>query len=506
MSTEEQAEDGYSLAEQKEACARRAKELGAVSIEVYADEGVSGATLDRPGLSALRRDVRCGQIDLIVCRDPDRLSRRLAHQLLLTEEFERAGVRLEFISFEWRDTPEGRLFYAVRGAIAEYEREKIRERTTLGRLQKARQGGIPVGFDVYGYAYDPETGRVKIKEDEASVVREIFERFAAGWGYNTIARWLNERGIPTRRRKGAWHKQVVAQIVANSAYAGTWHYRRRDFTGGKRGEPLPPEQWVPIPVPALVPETLWLAAQEKAREARRLWAYRGGHDYLLSGIITCGDCGVPMSGIWIKFWGKYDRRYTCQRHTEGARNGGCRPRKMVLARLLEDAVWNQVKAWLADPEALAREALADWPEAEKLKEELVRVDKLLSEAERGRENVLAALASGLFELDARTKTTLAELKRKVERLGQRRKEIETVLARVVGAERNLAALREAGAKLLARMDGWPFEEKRDLVRALVQQVIVTGRPRPGDACGDVTVTVVPRAPDATVIANFIRQA
>lgn len=116
----------------------------------------------------------------------------------------RAGARLEFISFDWEDTPKGRVFYAVRGAVAEYEREKIRERTTLGRLQKARQGGIPVGFDVYGYTYDPETGRVEIKEDEAAVVREIFERFAAGWGYNTIARWLNEQGIPTRRRKGAW--------------------------------------------------------------------------------------------------------------------------------------------------------------------------------------------------------------------------------------------------------------------------------------------------------------
>jgi len=495
---------GYSLAEQKEACTRRAKELGATYVTVYADEGVSGATLDRPGLSALRRDVRGGQVDLIVCRDPDRLSRKLAHQLLLTEEFERAGVRMEFICFEWRDTPEGRLFYAVRGAIAEYEREKIRERTALGRLQKARQGGIPVGFDVYGYIYDPETGRVQIKEDEAAVVREIFERFAGGWGYNTIARWLNEQGVPTRRRKGAWHKQVVAQIIGNRAYAGTWYYRRRDFTAGKRGEPVPPEHWVPIPVPTVIPEGLWLAARQKAEEARRLWANRGRHGYLLSGIITCGDCGVPMSGIWIRYWGKPDRRYTCQRHTEGARNGGCRPRKMVLARLLEEAVWEQVNAWLADPEALVREALADWPEADKLRNELGRVDKLLLEAERGRENVLAALASGLFELDARTKAALVDLKRKVERLNQRKKEVEAALSRVAGTERDLAVLRAAGAKLLAQIDAWPFEEKRDLVRALVQQVIVTGRPRPGDACGDVTVTVVPRTPDAAVIANFIR--
>lgn len=504
MSTEEQAQNGYSLAEQKEACVRRAKELGAASTAVYADEGVTGATLDRPGLAALRRDAKQGKIDLIVCRDPDRLSRKLAHQLLITEELEKAGVRLEFLDFDWKDTPEGRLFYAVRGAIAEYEREKIRERTALGRVQKARQGGVPVGCDIYGYRYDPETGAVAVKEDEAAVVRGIFERFVAGWGYNTIAQWLNEMGVPTRRRKGMWHKQVIAQIVANRAYAGTWYYRKRDYTGGRRGEPLPPEQWIPVPVPAVIPEELWLAAQEKAREARRLWAYRGRHDYLLSGIITCGDCGLPMSGTWIRWWGKPDRRYTCHRRTEGARHPGCRPRKMVLARVLEESVWCQVKSWLADPEALAREALAGWPEIEGLKEELERLGRLLAEAQRGRENVLAALAAGLFELDAKTKKILADLKRKVERLAARKEEFERALAEAKGAERSLAVLRPASAALLARVDDWPFEERRDLVRALVRQVIVIGRPKPRDACGDVEIALVPRAPDAVAIANLLR--
>ena len=105
VSTEEQAVHGYSLSEQKEACCKRAKELGADEVLVFADEGVSGAVLDRPGLNALRDAVDSGQVECIILRDPDRLSRKLAHQLFLSEEFEKAGVRLEFLDFEGKTTP-----------------------------------------------------------------------------------------------------------------------------------------------------------------------------------------------------------------------------------------------------------------------------------------------------------------------------------------------------------------------------------------------------------------
>ncbi|MGB9868278.1 MAG: recombinase family protein [Bacillota bacterium] len=485
VSTEEQATLGYSLAEQKHACISRARELGATSIQVYADEGVSGATLDRSGLAALRNGVSLGEFDVVVCRDPDRLSRKLAHQLLLTEEFERAGVRLEFISFDWKDTPEGRLFYAVRGAISEYEREKIRERTALGKLQKARQGGVPVRFDVYGYEYDPQTGQVRVREDEAAVVREIFERFVGGWGYNTIARWLNELGIPTRRSRNCWHRQVIAQVIANTAYAGTWYYGKKTYGVGKRGRPVQRDQWIPISVPPVVDQDLWQAAQLKAQQARRLWANRGRHDYLLSGIVTCGDCALPMSGTWIGFWGKHDRYYTCGRNLEGPTHKGCRPRKFVPAAQLEEAVWAQVKSWLSDPEVVVAEALRCGWETESLSQELARVEGLLAELEKGRQNVLAALARGLLELDVTTETALLQLKRRMEALSQRKREIQAQMTQGAGTGYSLESVRSAAQRLLSQIDSWPFLERRDLVRTLVRQVIVHGR------TGNIVLTVVP---------------
>lgn len=492
VSTEDQVRHGYSLAEQRDACNRRAVSLGAKSVLEFADEGISGATLDRPGLNALREAVREGQIDIIIVRDPDRLSRKLAHQLLITEEFEKAGVRLDFLDFTWQDTPEGRMFYAIRGAIAEFEKEKIRERMTRGKTQKARQGGIPVGFYTYGYSYDPETGKVSILEDEAGVVRDIFKWFVTeDIGPNNIAKRLNSLGIPTRKRKGQWHRMVVRQILINPAYKGMWRFKDID-----------------IPVPPIVETTLWEKAQDKLKEARRLWAGQGRNEYLLSGLITCGDCGNTMCGIFTTWWGRKDRRYTCRKNTQGIKNTGCYPTKMVLAEPIEEIVWEHVCSWLQEPERLVKATIEASPDAGELQKEMQRINRHIEEMEKGREAVLDALAAGLLELDAKTKSKLSELKRRKERLEQRRIEIITVLHGVEEAAVRMEDFNVLAKEVLERLDDLDYTEKKALVRALVAQVIVSGRtsPRQNALCG-VSITVVAKIlePKQRVITSIIRR-
>jgi site-specific DNA recombinase len=492
VSTDEQALHGYSAPEQEAAGKEKGRQIAPpdkqVRFEVFADLGVSGATLERPELARLREWVRQGRLDAVVLRDPDRLSRKLAHQLLLAEEFEKAGVRLEFLDFEWKDTPEGRLFYAVKGAFAEYEREKIRERTVRGKLQKARMGGVPVGFDAYGYRYDPETGKVSVDDAQAAVVRDIFTWFVTeDIGVLGIANRLNDLGVPTRRNASFWRRQVVRQMLSNPIFKGEWRYRG-----------------VTVAVPAIVDAATWEKAQEKLREARRLWANKGRHEYLLSGIVTCADCGTSMCGHHAKWWGRWARRYTCRKARAVTGATGCRPVKMVMADHLEAAVWDQVKAALADPDALAREAAARAPQAEELWRELDRIEKRLAEVEKGRAAVLDALASGLFELDTKTKTKLADLKRRKDRLEARRKELNGALRRAGGAAARVEELRTLARDVLDRIDDLSFAEKRALVRALVAQVVVSGRPRPRTAMRGVTVTVVLRLEEAGTLAAFSR--
>lgn len=487
VSTEDQARHGYSLAEQRDACYRRAVSLGAASVLAFADEGVSGALLDRPGLNALREAVREGQVDIIILRDPDRLSRKLAHQLLLTEEFEKAGVRLDFLDFTWQDTPEGKLFYSIRGAIAEFEKEKIRERMTRGKTQKAKQGGIPIGFYNYGYSYDLETGKVSVLEEEAAVVKNIFRWFIEeDLGVNGVAKRLNEQGIPTRKKKNPWHRMVVRQILTNPAYKGLWKYKGID-----------------IPVPAIIDADTWDKAQEKLKEARRLWAGKSQQDYLLSGLVTCADCGNTMTGVYAKWWGVKDRRYTCRKHFQGTKNSGCRPAKMILAAPVEEVVWEQVCSWLQDPDSLVTATIEASPQAEEVRGELQRIERHLKEVEKGREAVLEALAAGLLELDARTKNKLGELKRRKERLEQRHKELAAALQGIEGAAGKLVEFRSLAQEVLAKLDELNFAEKKALVRALVAQVVISGRVSPGKhGLTGVNVTVLARIPEPGKAGNI----
>lgn len=507
VSTEDQARHGYSLPSQREACAERARELGADEIVEFCDEGVSGEILIRPGITALREAAAKGEIDLVVCYDPDRFSRNLAHQLILTEEFEKAGARLEFVNFEWQNTPDGRLFYAMRGAIAEYEKEKIKERTLRGKIQKARLGGIPSSFKTYGYLF--ENGQPKPHPEEAEVVREIYRWFTTeDIGFNTVARRLTERGIPTKLGKTEWRPCVVRRILTNPVYMGVFIYNRLDTKNKVYNKFLPKEkrykvklkpesEWIKVPVPAIVSEETWLKAHEKAQAIRRLHAGFSFQRYLLSGIISCADCGNTMTGFTKRNRkGEHTKRgYRCVKTQQGYTNTGCRPMKAVDADTVERIVWEQVCSWLSDPDALVRELQESTNERE-LRADLDRINKLIADVERGRENVLNALASGLFNLDAKTKKALTDLKEREKRLLARKKEIEAAVNKSKDAKNKIWEIRLKAKEFLDKLDDLTFEQKQQLIRTLVKQIVISGR---GE---DMRVTVFAAfAPEVQIVTQ-----
>jgi site-specific DNA recombinase len=482
VSSEDQARHGYSLDAQRAACRQRAQELGATEIVECADEGVSGSVLERPGLSALRRLVRERSIDAVVIYDPDRLTRRLAHQLLLTDEIEKAGVTLAFVNYEWENTPEGRLFYQLRGAVAEFEREKIRLRTTVGRLQKARSGRLPFALQPYGYHYDPATQRLMVVEEEARVVRRIFTELATHQrGLNGIARALTLDGVPTRTGKPVWHRQVVRQIARNSVYAGVYYANRRDFSGtGQNRFRSPGEkvwgrirdeaEWIPVEVPALVDAATWAAAQEAMARRTDVWKRTRRSSYLLSGLLSCAVCGNSMTGRRSHNWGRPVRVYTCVKSTAGARRSGCG--RQVRADALEQAVWQKVAEWMQHPDRLAEKIRPDRDVAA-LRQELDHVRRQLQQRSRGRDAVLNLVEAGLIDY--------TEAEKRLDRLGRQEKDLRAqetrLLAGIDAAEANRPSrqtLEREARRLLDRVKAGdlPFRERQAIVRQFVVGIAV----------------------------------
>ncbi|MCL6521882.1 MAG: recombinase family protein [Firmicutes bacterium] len=345
---------GYSLPSQVELCRRRALELGATETVAFVERGVPGDTLERPELEALRRALRRHEFDLVVVLDPDRLARALSLQLLLTDEITRSGARLEFVGYEWRDTPDGRLFYALRGAIAEYEREKIRERTTRGKLAKVRAGGLINAPRTYGYRFDREGDRLLPDPLTAPVVQILFAWAERGLPPAEMARRLMAMGVPAPGGGRRWWTRTVARILRNPAYRGLLQAHRWSVTRHgrrRRTRQRPPEEWCPVAVPPLVEAARWERVQRLLpRTGREGRARPGAGGFLLRGLVRCALCGRPMSGQSRRRGGRLFRYYACRPAGGGAAappgpaGAGERAHgRYVPAGLLEEAVWGAVE-------------------------------------------------------------------------------------------------------------------------------------------------------------------
>ncbi len=221
VSTDEQAEHGYSLADQQErgraSIASRGRNWAPVE-ESYIDDGVSGTLRHRPALDRLMADARAGKIDVVVCTKLDRLARKVKVLLSIWDELENLGVAVAMVD-ELIDTtlPMGRFIRTLLAAIAEFEVDTITARTKIGRLAKVREGeafrsrnAMPYGlryivreeratYDAavgHGEALPHKNGWV-IVEPEAIVVRRIFAEVAAGKSMQAVAMDLVQDGVPT---------------------------------------------------------------------------------------------------------------------------------------------------------------------------------------------------------------------------------------------------------------------------------------------------------------------
>src|SRR5262252_7662590 len=149
---------------------------------IFRDDGYSGANLNRPGLDRLRDRVKGGILDRVLLTSPDRLARNYVHQMVLIEEWERAGCRVEFLDRPMSQDPHDQLLLQIRGAVAEYERTLIAERMRRGRLHKLQAGVLlPWTRPPYGYRLSVEHPRdpagVWVDPVEGAVAREIFTQY-----------------------------------------------------------------------------------------------------------------------------------------------------------------------------------------------------------------------------------------------------------------------------------------------------------------------------------------
>ncbi|MDP9372329.1 MAG: recombinase family protein [Chloroflexota bacterium] len=171
--------------------------------QIYRDDGVRGARLDRPALDRLRDAIGQGQVDVLLMTSPDRLARRYAYQVWLLEEFEQANCAVSFLDRPPTGDPQDALVIQIRGAVAEYERTVIADRMRRGRLAALRAGRrLPWATPPLGDQVDPRAPRdpvgVRVDESGAALVRQVDAWYVdEGRTLYSIAQRLSDQHTPT---------------------------------------------------------------------------------------------------------------------------------------------------------------------------------------------------------------------------------------------------------------------------------------------------------------------
>ena len=489
---------------------------------VFQDEGYSGANLVRPGLEALRDLAAEGEIRAALVYSPDRLSRKYAYQVLLAEELSRCGVELVFLKAPAGTSPEDQLLVQFQGMIAEYERAQIIERSRRGKRHKAHEGVVNVLSGApYGYRYmrktDDSAAYYEVVESEAAVVRMVFESYTQqGLSINAIARMLNERQIPTRTATTRWERSTVWGLLRNPAYRGRACYGKTELRPRQRitrplrqrqGMPSrnsasherPREDWIEVPVPALVSEETFALAQEQLEKNKHHSPRRTIEPTLLQGMLVCQQCGYGLyrASTWTS---KRQLHYYRCIGSDGYRRlkGPVCTNRPIRQDALDEFVWKEIIRLLEDPmlvqgEIDRRQQAAQNADPLRKREEVLRREQ--ARLEKCSDRLISAYQEGLV--------TLPQLRHRMPELRKQAQAVELQLQSLEMATLDQAKYLQLGetlatfrSRLRARAETLDIRERQQILRLLVKEILVDAE----------TITIrhsfaIPSDPDSNGMPN-----
>jgi site-specific DNA recombinase len=417
----------------------------------FLDDGISGATLTRPALEKLRDIAYAGGLQKLYVHSPDRLARKYAWQVLLVDELHSHGVEIVFLNHTMGASPEEDLLLQMEGMFAEYERAKILERSRRGKRHAAQRGSVSVLSNApYGYRYIKKqegngTAAYEVIEEQAAVVKQIFEWVGCDrCSIGEVSRRLKKKGVRTATGKTWWDRATVWGMLKNTAYMGSAAFGKTR-TGDRRKRLMPQrghsktprrtgstydtpkEDWLFIPVPAIVDEGLFETVQEQLDTNRQQASERKrGARYLLQGLVKCSCCGYAYYGKKVSrssAKGKVAWAYYRCVGTDAYRFGGQRvcDNKQVRTDKLDEAVWNDVCELLRDPNLLKEEYERRLTSSDEPSSQRTSLTKQVEQSRRTINRLIDAYSDGVIsreEFDPRIERVRTQLTQREEGLAQ----------------------------------------------------------------------------------------
>jgi site-specific DNA recombinase len=462
--------------------------------DVFRDAGYSGASLNRPGLDQLRDRAALAEFDRVVVTAPDRLARKYVHQVLLIEELEQHGCAVEFLERPMSQDPHDQLLLQIRGAVAEYERTLLCERMRRGRLAKVRAGQLlPWSRPLFGYRLDLDHPRdpagVQPEPSAAAVVQQMFAWYLEpGMTIHAVALRLSEAQIATATGKPRWNVASVRGMLQNPAYTGTAYVNRARVVPAKERKSAllpvgpgqsyrwrPREQWIPVPVPALVSQAAFDRVQEKlAQNQQSARRHNTQYQYLLRALVSCGACRLGTTARTGPTGWSY---YVCHGRSNALRaiQGERCTARYIPASTLDALVWQDLCAVLTEPKhlttALQRAHAGHWLPQD-LQARQTTVQQALAHLDSSQARLLDAYLAGVLDL-ATFQRKRDELQRRLETLDIQRRQLNASAHQQLALRAIAESLDAFCAQVRTGLSQATFDQRRALVELLIDRVIVT---------------------------------
>lgn len=468
VSTDEQAKK-YSIPAQLDLLRNFAQANSYEIFREYIDKGESGTLSERPELQELLNDARRGMFKVVLVYRIDRFFRNTRRLLNTVDELTKLGVSFKSVT-EPFDTsnPIGNFMVSLLGSVAQLERDTFIQRSRMGTVKSAKSGNVLTSVSLYGYKYNREKLDYEVNEEEAKVVREIFRFYTeSDSSLIKVARRLNELGYRTRRGL-KWVSDRVHQILVSTAYYGKWYYRTKYH-------PDP----IPVNVPSLIDRKLFDKAQRFLKE-RRIYSDRNTkNNYLLSHLLFCGVCGRSMAAMTKSMKSTYNGRpygpyvrsyYYCFRQVKKK----C-TLPFVRVDRIDSLVWSKVKEILENPSLLMRVIKEREEKGEgrkvSLAARLKELDGEIGKCEQEKENILRAFRKGILD-DIELASQIEDIRNQERALRQQQEEIKLQIIGQKRVKERLNHLSSLVSGMQERLAHLGFEEKRELVRTLVDRVTI----------------------------------
>ncbi|SEL78526.1 recombinase family protein [Paenibacillus sp. OK003] len=491
VSTEEQAEHGYSIDAQLDTLRKYCELYGGEIIDEYVDRGVSGKSIKgRYEIQRLLKDAEESKFNEVIVWKFNRMARKSIDLLHIVDLLEKNNISFRSFTENFEtSTPMGRFALQMMGAVGELERNTIVDNVKMGHRQRAKMGHhngkVPLGYKVIagiGSSRDSKSV-VIIAEEEAVIVRHIFEQYASGHGLKTIANELNHRGHRTQTGK-PFSTTAIRDLLDNPMFLGkiryncyeNWAERRRK---GKNKEPILVEGHHP----PIISQELWDKVQ-LLREKKATLPKKGFEgEYLLTGLIRCPECGAAMTASRTVNRSKNGEKitrmyYSCGRfRSQGSAVCHANSVRKVEA---EQAVTDRLRQAVVNPEILQR-VVRNVNERRSgrikpLRDELTAVQARITSLEEKKRKYLE-----LYEIDDIDRDMFSE------RLSVINKELDTELTRKSKLELELRddqadpVSYELVRSLVTNFDALlrqsPFQQRKTLMHLIVKKITLDDKKR-----------------------------